>query len=74
MLEYQAGSLNKLFNTAGSDYRELKMKERLPGMRAADALQMLSERGNLIKRPFLLGDDFGMVGFKEVDWAAQFGK
>lgn len=69
MLSYQAGELRKLFNTAGGDYRELKMKDKLPTMAVDDALTLLAGRGNLVKRPFLLGDDFGLVGFKEAVWA-----
>ncbi len=30
--------------------------------------------GMLVKRPILVGDDFVLVGFKEVDWAANLGK
>jgi arsenate reductase len=74
MLGYQAGELRKLFNTAGGDYRELKMKDKLPCMAGDDALELLASRGNLVKRPFLLADDFGLVGFKEVDWASAFSR
>jgi arsenate reductase len=70
MLSYQKGALRKLFNTAGGDYRELKMKDALPGMGEADALELLAGRGNLVKRPFLLGEGVGLVGFKEAEWAA----
>jgi len=69
MLTYQAGDLRKLFNTAGGDYRELKMKEKLPQMAQTDAIALLSVRGNLVKRPFVIGDAFGLVGFKENLWA-----
>ena len=68
MLDSQGGDVRKLFNTAGGDYRELNMKEKLPDMSESDALQLLSERGNLIKRPFLLSDECGLVGFKEPLW------
>jgi arsenate reductase len=68
MLEYQDGALKKLFNTAGGDYRELNMKETLPTMSVPDALDLLAQRGNLVKRPFLLGDGFGLVGFKPDEW------
>ncbi len=70
MLTYHNGELKKLFNTAGGDYRELNMKDLLPTLSEADAFELLAGRGNLVKRPFVLGDDFGLVGFKEVDWAA----
>ena len=68
MLDFQEGDMRKLFNTAGSDYRELGMKLKLPKMSQAEALNLLSSRGNLVKRPFLLGDSFGLVGFKEDLW------
>lgn len=70
MLAYQNGELKKLFNTAGGDYRELNMKDVLPTLSEGAALELLADRGNLVKRPFVLGDDFGLVGFKETDWAA----
>lgn len=69
MLDFQGGELRKLFNTAGGDYRELDMKTKLPGMSAEEAVELLSGRGNLVKRPFLLGDGFGLVGFKEAEWS-----
>lgn len=69
MLAYQNGELKKLFNTAGGDYRELDMKTKLPAMSDGDALKLLSTRGNLVKRPFVLGGGFGLVGFKEAEWA-----
>ena len=69
MLVFQNGELKKLFNTAGGDYRELDMKTKLPKMSEAEALEHLSSCGNLVKRPFVLGDGFGLVGFKEADWA-----
>ena len=72
MLGYQANELRKLFNTAGGDYRELKMKDKLPSMATDDALKLLASRGNLVKRPFLLVDGFGLVGFKQADWAQAF--
>ncbi|MDP4643833.1 MAG: arsenate reductase family protein [Opitutales bacterium] len=69
MLGYQDGDLKKLFNTAGGDYRELDMKTKLPAMTEPEAFKLLAGRGNLVKRPFLLGDDLGLVGFKEATWA-----
>ena len=69
MLVYLEGDLRKLFNTAGGDYRELNMKERLPNMSQAEAIALLAARGNLVKRPFLLVDTAGLVGFKEEAWA-----
>lgn len=73
MLTYQDGVLRKLFNTAGGDYRELGLKDTLPSMSASEALGLLAGRGNLVKRPFLLAETFGLVGFKEAVWAETFG-
>ena len=69
MLDFHEGDLRKLFNTAGGDYRELDMKSKLPKMSQAKALNLLNSRGNLVKRPFLLGDYVGLVGFKEDLWS-----
>lgn len=68
MLAYQNGELKRLFNTAGGDYRELDMKTKLPAMSEGEALELLAGRGNLVKRPFVLGDGYGLVGFKEAEW------
>ena len=71
MLGHYDGELRRLFNTSGGDYRELDLKDRLPEMAQEEAFELLSNRGNLVKRPFLLGKNFGLVGFKEAEWAAQ---
>jgi Spx/MgsR family transcriptional regulator len=71
MLDH-VGDLKKLFNTSGELYREMKMSDRLPSMAQAEALELLAAHGKLVKRPFLLGDDFGCVGFKEEEWSGKF--
>ena len=70
MLKYQGGHLRRLFNTSGGDYKELNMKERLGELSEAEAIDFLAGRGNLIKRPFVQGEDFGLVGFKQDEWDA----
>lgn len=70
MLNSYEGDLKKLFNTSGMDYRALGLKDKLPSMAKKEALQLLSQNGNLVKRPFLLSNSLDAVGFKEVDWAA----
>jgi arsenate reductase len=62
------GDIRKLFNTSGLVYRELKLGEKLPAMTEAQALKLLASNGKLIKRPFALSSDQGMVGFKEAEW------
>jgi arsenate reductase (glutaredoxin) len=69
MLAFQVGALKRLFNTSGGDYRELKLGSKLPDMTEQDAFALLASNGNLVKRPFLLTDTVGLVGFKADDWA-----
>ena len=62
------GNLRSLFNTSGVDYRQMGMKDRLPEISEEDAMQLLTENGNLVKRPFLTGTVVSLVGFKPADW------
>ncbi len=72
MLEICGGDLRKLFNTSGMDYKALNLKDKLPTLSADEALSLLNQNGNLVKRPFLLTDKTGLVGFKEDEWAKVF--
>ncbi|MBK1881740.1 arsenate reductase family protein [Luteolibacter pohnpeiensis] len=71
-LKSQNGDLRKLFNTSGVDYRQLGMKDKLPGLSEDEALTLLSQNGNLVKRPLLLADDFVLIGFNESAWTTAF--
>ena len=68
MLGLMGGELRRLFNTSGRDYKSLNLKDRLPAMSEAEALDLLSKNGNLVKRPFALSAHGGTVGFKEEEW------
>lgn len=70
MLKLFKGDLKKLFNTSGIQYRELNLAEKLSSMSLDEALDLLSGNGMLVKRPFVLGDQFGLLGFKEEEWKA----
>ncbi len=72
MLGHLDGELRKLFNTAGGDYRELGLKDRIADMTEKEAFGLLSANGNLVKRPFVLGNGIGIVGFREDDWKELF--
>ena len=74
MLAFQNGNLRRLFNSSGLEYRALKLSETLPSMTEAEALALLTGNGRLVKRPFVLGDKFGLVGFDPAAWALAFGK
>ncbi len=62
--------LKKFFNTSGLKYKELRLKDKLPGMSEEEQLALLSSDGMLVKRPILVGDSFVLVGFRETEWAA----
>ena len=67
-LKALGGDMKRIFNTSGMDYRALGMKDKLPGMSEAEAFELLSKNGNLVKRPFLIGEGKVLVGFKEAEW------
>ncbi|MCC6488281.1 MAG: arsenate reductase family protein [Candidatus Hydrogenedentes bacterium] len=69
MLQYQGGVLRRLFNTSGQDYRDLGLKDRLSTMSEDEAIALLAAHGNLVKRPFILGDGFGLLGFGKDEWS-----
>jgi arsenate reductase (glutaredoxin) len=73
-LAAQGGELRKLFNTAGRDYREQKIAEKLSDMKVPAALSLLAGNGNLVKRPFLVGDGVALTGFDEHVWAETLAK
>ncbi|HTB21385.1 MAG TPA: arsenate reductase family protein [bacterium] len=68
MLKIYGGKLARLFNTSGSDYRELGLGEKMKTMREDEALDLLSKNGNLVKRPFVLAGNTGAVGFNLDEW------
>ncbi len=72
MLAAYDGELRRLFNTSGGDYKALGMKDKLPGMGEAEVFKLLASNGNLVKRPFLIGDGVALVGFKEPEWEQAF--
>lgn len=60
--------LKKLFNTSGLLYKSLDLKNKLPTMTDDEMLKLLASDGMLVKRPLLIGEDFVLVGFKEIEW------
>jgi arsenate reductase (glutaredoxin) len=62
------GEIRKLFNTSGRDYRDQKLGEKLPALEPTEAIGLLAANGNLVKRPFLIGDGVALVGFDEKAW------
>jgi arsenate reductase len=70
MLKALNGELKRIFNTSGGDYKSMNMKDRLPTLTDAEALELLAANGNLIKRPFVIQGNDGLIGFKENEWDA----
>lgn len=76
MLEFvkaDGGTVKNLFNTSGIQYRELGIADKIKaGLAEDEALQLLSKNGKLIKRPFVLTEKKGTVGFKADTWSKIF--
>ena len=66
--------LKKFFNTSGMIYRDLGLKDKLPGLSREEQLALLASDGMLVKRPILVTEDTVLVGFKEKDWEKQLQK
>lgn len=69
LVEQSGLELNKFFNTSGELYRELQLKDKLPGMSRDDKLELLAANGKLIKRPIVTDGERVTVGFKEDEFA-----
>ena len=69
LIKNDGGSFQKLFNTSGILYREMSIAKKIKnGMTEKEAIELLSQNGKLIKRPFLLTPNGGAVGFKLEIW------
>lgn len=60
--------LKRFFNTSGNLYKELGLKDRLPGMSQEEQLALLATNGMLVKRPLVVGEDLVLAGFKPDQW------
>ena len=72
MVNAHGGEIRKMFNTSSKDYRDPELKELLPTLSEKQILDLLKERGNLIKRPFVIGDGIALQGFKSEVWEEAF--
>lgn len=61
-------ALKRFFNTSGNLYKEMKLKDKLPGMSEEEQYQLLSTDGMLVKRPLLVTDNGVCPGFSEEVW------
>lgn len=65
--------LRKFFNVSGVQYRELGLKDKLPGMSDEEMLDLLASNGKLIKRPLITDDEKVTLGFKAEELEKAWG-
>ena len=63
--------LKRFFNTSGIQYREQGLSKKLPNMSEDEQLRLLASDGMLVKRPLLVGANYVLTGFKEMEWAEK---
>ncbi len=63
--------LKRFFNTSGNVYKEMNLKEKLAEMTEDEQFELLASNGMVLKRPFFVGKDFVLVGFKEDEWTEK---
>lgn len=60
--------LKRFFNTSGLLYKEMGLKDKLPGMSEEEQFALLATDGMLVKRPILVSEKGVCPGFKEAAW------
>lgn len=60
--------LKRFFNTSGQLYKEMGLKDKLPGMDKEEQLALLATDGMLVKRPILVSERGVFPGFRESEW------
>lgn len=57
--------IQRWFNVSGEVYRQMGLKDKLPGMSDSEKIELLASNGRLIKRPIVTDGHTVTVGFKE---------
>ena len=70
----KAKGLQKVFNTSGVQYRELKIKDKIKSMTEAQAIDLLASNGRLIKRPIAVDKNKITIGFNADEYQQVWGK
>ena len=70
----KAKGLQKVFNTSGVQYRELKIKDKIKSLTEAQAIDLLASNGRLIKRPIVVDKDKITIGFNADEYKQVWGK
>ena len=63
--------LKKFFNTSGTLYKEMQLKDKLPTMSEEEQLKLLATNGMLVKRPLVVDGDMVLTGFREAEWTEK---
>ena len=66
--EHSGLELKKFFNTSGEVYKEMNLKDKLPGMTDEERVELLAANGRLVKRPVVTDGSSLTVGFKEEEY------
>jgi arsenate reductase len=64
----KARGMKKLFNTSGEQYKKLRIKDKIGAMTEAQAIELLSRNGRLVKRPIAVDGNRITVGFNEIEY------
>ncbi len=60
--------LKRFFNTSGTLYQSLGLKDKLPTMSEEEQLRLLASDGMLIRRPVIVREDLVLTGFRPAEW------
>jgi len=66
--------VKKFFNTSGMLYKEMELKNKLPGMTEEEQIALLATNGMLVKRPIVVDGETVLVGFKETEWNGKLSR
>lgn len=70
MIGFYKGRFTALFNTTSSAYA--RIADQVPLASEAEVTEHLIANPHLFKRPFVLFEGKGLVGFNETEWNALF--
>lgn len=71
MLEFKNGNIKHLLNATGRVYQEMGLRDKVKMMLDDEILALLAKNGKLIKRPFVLLESQGLIGFKRDEWKTK---
>lgn len=60
--------IKRFFNTSGLIYKQMQLKDKLPGMTLEEKYELLATDGMLVKRPVLVTESGAVTGFKPEEW------